>query len=461
MKTRLLTIGLACISAGLVACGGGGGTNGGPTPPTTAPSTSPTASPSPTPNPYGCVGQAPFIAAASRHSMAAPHPIASGDNFTYTGQLSETYAQSAPCPQPTSSTSAAITTNVTDTATTAPGGGSASASTASETDAYPTHSSTLSTTAVLQNSSGKLLMYSTDSTDDNGNSIKTAYGAAQEIDDLGAGGNWTNNPSAAITETLADGSSVARTTSSDGSYTDTQTYPNSATATAIVNGVANGKPLDGSGSYTFAGITFAYAAPTGGNITLTITSAGSPSKTRTFPSWFTVPAAGGSLVTDAFADNGNKPLPVTCGVPASIGTSGTQVVETYSVIDPVLGYTETRTTSSYEIAGYGPACVTIDDTLNSYYDYSLDTTKIDYQSQNGQPNSVDTIAETLGMQSAVCGSGSPPCTQLRRSDAGPVSPVRVAARIASIEHHRAVERAQRLRLLRALALHFVHLGAVR
>lgn len=461
MKSRFLAIGLAVISAALVACGGGGGGGGNTTPPTTPPTTTPTATPSPTPNPYGCVGQAPFTAVVSRHSLAAPHPIASGDVFTYTGQLGETYAQSAPCPQPTSTTSAAISSNVTDTATTAPGGGSASASTVSETDAYPTHSTTLSTTSVVQNSGVKLLLYSTNSNDGNGNAVKTSYTSAQEVDDLGAGGNWTNDPSAAITETLADGSSVERSLSSDGSYTDTQTYPNSATATAVVNGAANAKPLDGSGSYTFAGITFAYAAPAGGNITLTITSAGNPSKTRTFPSWFTVPAAGGSLVTDTFTDNGNAAFAATCTVPASIGTSGTQIVETYSVTDPVLGYTETRTTTSYEVAGYGPACVTIADTLNSYYDYSLDTTKIDYQSQNGQPNSVDTIAETLSMQSAVCGSGSPPCAQLRRSDAAPVSPARVAASIASIEHHRAVERAKKLQSLRALASHFVHQGAVR
>lgn len=460
MKTRFLAIGLAVISAALVACGGGGGGGGNPTPPTAAPSTGPTPTPKPTNNPYGCVGQTPFIAAAPVKNLAAPRPIASGDVFTYTGSLSQTYAQSAPCPQPTSTATATISTDVTDTATTAPGGGGATASTASETDAYSTHTGTLSTTSVLQIGASKLLLYSTDSNDGSGNSIRTSYNNAQEIDDLAAGGTWTNDPSATIAETLADGSSVQRTLFSDGSYSDTQTYTNGATATISVNGAANTKTLDGAGSYTFAGITFAYAAPTGGSITLTISSPGSPDKTRTFPSWFTPPAAGGSLVTDTFADNGSKPFDSTCTVPASIGTSGTQVVETYSAVDPILGYTETRTTTSYEVAGYGPACVTIADTLNSYYDYSLDTTKIDYQSQNGQPNSVNTIAETLSMQSAVCGSGSPPCAQLRRSVTQAVS-ARVAARIGAIEHYRAVQRAHQLQSLRALALHFVHQGAVR
>ncbi len=463
MKSRLLSMGLAVVSAALVACGGGGGGGGNP-PPTLPPSAPPTATPSPKPtnNPYGCVGQTPFTNSAARRSMAAPRPIAAGDQFTYSGSLQQTYSASAPCPQPTATTSATITMKVTDAATTAPnGGGSATDSTSVETDAFPTQSTTTTTSDVLQIAGSKLLLYSTSSNDGTGNSIQTSYGSAQEIDDLGSSSPpWTFNPAATISESLSDGTAIARTLASDGSYTDTETYADGSTATIAVNGAANGKPLDGSGVYSFVGDTFSYAAPAAGTITLTITSPGAANKTRTFPAWFTVPSSGG-YVTDSFTDAGSAPFDASCSVSPTIGTSGDRVVETYSVLDPVLGYTETRTTTSYDVAGYGPACVTIADTLKSYYDYSGDTTRIDYQSTNGQPNSLSTIAETLSMQSATC-TGGPPCAQVRRTQTEqPVSPVAVAARIAAIDHYRALQRARRAEALRAFALHFVHQGAVR
>lgn len=456
MRTRLLAIGLAVLSVAVVACGGGGG---GGTPPVTAPSVSPTQTPTPaptaTPTSNGCVGVAPF--AASRHAMAAPRPIASGDQFSYTGSLQETYVQSAPCPLPTATTNATISVGVSDSATTAPNSQPGTAATVSETDVYPTHTSTSSTTQVLQNSGTALLLYSTNANDGNGDSIQTTYTNAQEIDDLGAGGPWTNGPAATVQETMADGTSIARTIASDGSYTDTETYPTGSPATITVNGASNSTALNGSGVYAFAGATFSYAAPTGGNITLTITN-GTSSKTRTFPAWFTVPASG-SYITDTFADNGVKPFDANCSVPATISTSGgTQIVETYSVLDPVLGYTETRTTTSYDVSGYGPACVAISDTLSSYYDYSDDTQRIDWQSQNGQPNSVNTITETLNMQSASCGSGSPPCAQARKRAAQPISRTAVLARIAQIQTVRALERAQRLNALHAFAIRYLHLG---
>lgn len=464
MKTRLLAIGLAAISAALVACGGGGGT-GGPTPPTSPPSTptptaKPTATPTP-PTPFGCVGATPLVATAARSSMSAPRPIASGDTFAYTGNLHQTYTQSAPCPQPTATSDATISSGVNDAATTAPDGNPGTTSTVTETDAFSTHTATTTTAQTLEISGGKLLLYSTNSNDGTGNSIQTNYATAQELDDLGAAGSWTNDPAATIAETLSDGTRISRTLKSDGSYTDVQTYADGSTATIDVNGSATGKPFDGSGTYTFAGASFSYAAPAGGNIVLTIDS-GSSSKSRTFPAWFTKPASG-TYVTDTFTDNGSKPIDPNCSIASSIGaTSGDQIVETYSVLDPVLGYTETRTTISYGVSGYGPVCVTIADTLNSYYDYADDTTRIDYQSTNGQPNSVNTIAETLSMQSAACGSGSPPCAQVRRAaDAKHVFAATVAGRIASIEHYRAMQRAQRIEALQRFALRIRHQGAVR
>lgn len=463
MKTRLFAMGLAVLSAALVACGGGGG---GYTPPSSTPTPVPTATATPTATPasFGCVGQAPFTA-SSRRIASVPHPTATGDAFTYTGTLNKTYWQSAPCPEPTSATSATVGITVTNTVSSNTAFGQTDAQSV-ETDTFPTQTVKTTTDQVVQvtgNAPKQLYqMFNTTTTDTNGNLIQTLYTNPQTLDNVPeiAGSTWSNSPQASLSETLADGSMISRTIASDGSYIDTQTYPGGISANISVNGAATAKPLDGSGSYSFAGATFSYAAPVNGSITLTIS--GSGTKTRTFPQWFTVPA-GGSYITDTFADNGSQTIPASCGA-SSVAPSGEQIVETYAVLDPVLGYTDKRITTSYVVDGYGAACVVINDTMNSYYDYADDTTRIDYQSQNGQPNSVDTISETLGMQTAKCASGGTgPCSALRRPQSvHGVSALAVAMRISAIEHERSVQRATKLQRLHAFAMQFVgHHGGFR
>jgi hypothetical protein len=351
-----------------------------------------------------------------------------------------------------------------------------------ETDAFPTNTTTTNTASVVEIENGVLDLYSTASDDGTGNTITTSYNTKQEIDDLGTavfGSAWSNDPAAGVSEKLSDGTAISRTIASDGSYADTETAPNGVKTIAYVNGSARGTTLDGGGTYDFSAgsqcsgageVSFAYAAPSGGNITLTISDwalnsnnvCTESSKTRTFPQWFTVPASGSSYITDTFVDQGAAGIPTSCSVPASIATSAnSKVVETYNVLDPVLGYTESRTTTTYDVSGFGPACVTISDTLSDYYDYSDNTTRIDYQSTNGQPNSVNTITETLGMQSATC-TGGTPCAQVRRAESQQaVSPAIVVARVGAIEQYRAVQRAQRVEALHRFALRFARGGAVR
>jgi hypothetical protein len=376
--------------------------------------------------------------------------------------------------------------SVSDSSTASPDFGSATQSTSTETDAYPTNTTTTNTSSVLEiepypGTASTLVLFSTSSNDGTGNSIATSYANKQEIDDLGtaAGVPWSNNPTANVTETT-DAMSSYRQIASDGSYNETDSAPNGGQATISIDGAEGGTTLDGGGTYHLnvgaqcnGEVIFLYGPPTAGSITLTITdwapnSKGictKGSKTRTFPAWFTVPSGAGSgYVTDNFVDNGAVNLPQACnGVKPAVTTANNQVVETYNVLDPVLGYTETRTTTSYDVSGYGPVCVSISDTLSDYYDYSDNTTRIDYQSQNGQPNSVNTITETLTMNGTTCGSGgSGPCAQVRRADSvQAVSPAVVAARVAAIELHRAVQRARGVEALRRFALHFARGGAAR
>jgi hypothetical protein len=306
-----------------------------------------------------------------------------------------------------------------------------------ETDNYPTVSTTTTTDAALSQTSSALLLHQLASSDSANDSLVTTYVNPQVMDELPEasqswGGNATNNPAATMTETLSDGTSASRTITADGSYTDTETFPGGSTALITVNGAINSHALDGSGTYTVGGNTFAYSPPSGGTITLTIT--GGANKSRTYPAWFTVPA---SYITDNFTETLNQTIDPNCGANSAGAQSGNQIVETAVTLDPVLGYQETRTTTSYVVNGFGAVCVKIDDTLNSFYDYQSDTTKIDYQSQNGQPNSVAHDVEYLTMTAPA----QPGYTQIRRQSKG-VSPMLVAARVAAIEHKREIERAQ-------------------
>ena len=593
-----------CMAAALAACGGGGGGGGPVNPPVTTPTPTPTptvtpqgatvtlsgsqqtatipptggfsgtvtvptgsgtinvtdstANPSgvtlqsagapraeatatPTPNPYGCVGTTTYSKTGTHTAVAAPpHPIAGGDTFAYSGSLSSTYAQSAPCPEPTATSNATVAVSVAATPTALPGvSGTVSDLKSTEADAFPTETTTTVTDQYVQNT-GSYVLYEQKSSDTAGNSLDRKYTAPQVLDQLTGTGSWTNaNPAGTLSETLADGTTVARTIAADGSYTESENFPNlqttsrsgilyftvtaetnatingvpgftltvpanitgsvslavlsngtwttlegpvsisgstatfpvsagsftmtagqkvyfaifqtttsttaSGSATISVKGQATGSSIDGSGTYSIAGTTFAYAAPTGpagsGSITLTIGSG----TTRTFPAWFTVPA---SYITDSFVDNGQVNFDPNCSVNGTISTQaggkGNQIVETNSTLDPVLGYQETRVTTSYVVNGYGAVCVKIDDTLNSFYDYQNDTTKIDYQSQNGSPNSVDHIVEYLGMSSPAVAY---PSVRTQSVTQQAVSPLIVAQHVAAIQLHRDEQRAAQIRAL--------------
>ena len=576
------------LSAALVACGGGGGGNGGGgyTPPTSTPTpppgtvvlnaSSPTTTSLPaasgysgtvtfpagtgtvqistsatngtgyvlnskagrrvnttsTPNPFGCVGSTPYAATPRRVNVAYPvHPISPGDAFHYTGSLATTYTESAPCPQPTATSSASITLDVAAQAATQPAGATSDLQ-STENDAFPTLTSTTYSDQYVSNSGGNFTEYELKQSDPNGNSSDTAFANPQILDKT-PGASWSNNPAATITETLSDGTRDTRTVASDGSYTDTETFPNGGTATISVNGAATNSALNGGGTYSVAGANFAYGPPSGssgtqtmrnglfyitlyaqtavsangspalsinvpssvtGNvylaalqpdgtwqtiagpvtvsngvaaftsspgqfiirngfsetvalfqsvtqpantIVLTIND-GSSSKDRIFPQWFTPPGAGGSLISDTFVNNGSKTVDPNCHVGNGVAT-GNQVVEAHTQIDPVLGYTETRVTTTYNASGYGAVCVAIADTLDSYINYQDTTTLIDYQTQNGNPNSVDTLTEYLGMQSPSTG-------QMARTQS--VSPLAVARAVEAIQFQRDVQRAQKVRALR-------------
>lgn len=452
MKTRLFAMGAAfCTAAALAACGGGGGGGGGPVTPVTTPTpiVTPTPTAVPTLNPYGCVGSQPY-AIARKPEIA--HPIAAGDSFSYTGTIAQTYTESAPCPQPTSTTNATVGVSTSALATTMPNsGGSGSDLRSTETDTYLTSTQTTTTDESVQNTSSAYLLYATKTSDANGNSIDTVYTTPHELDQLPEtsaswglpGSSYVNNPAGSIHETFADGSSAVRTIASDGSYIDTQTFPNSQTWTLTINGAINSQPADGSGTYVGpVGATYSYAAPSGGTITLNINSG---QDIRTFPVWFSAPVT--PYISDSFVDSGSASIDPSCS--NAISSTGNKIIETQNTLDPVVGYKETRTITSYNVNGYGAVCVKIDDTLNTYYDYNSDTTAHSYQSKNGQPDSVNEIVEVLNMTAPLTPYPSIRTASAARETQG-VSAAAVAQRLAAIDLQREV---QRMQILHAFVQH--------
>ena len=450
------------VAAALAACGGGGGGNGGGGGGGVIPTPTPTLTPTPAPtlNPFGCVGSTPY-AIARRPDVA--HPIAPGDSFAYTGTINDTRTQSAPCAQPTTTATASATVSVAASATTMPDSSAGSDLKSTEADAFATSTQTTITDQSVKNTASQFLLYAVKNSDNNGNSTNMVYTVPQLLDrNPEAAGSWGasgssyfNNPAGTFTETLADGTTVSRTIASDGSYVDSETFPGGAgTVTITVNGAVNSQSLNGAGVYAnLAGANFSYAAPSSGTITLTITQ-GASSKTRTFPAWFS-PVT--SYISDSFVDGGSSAIDANCTPNAAAGATGEKVTETHSVLDPVLGYQDTRVTTSYNVSGFGAVCVKIDDTLNSFYDYTNDTTKIDYQSQNGLPNSVDHFVQYLSMTSTT----SYPAVRTATAQTQGVSPLSVASHISALELRREVQRAQKIRAMHDLLLRNAAQGGAR
>jgi hypothetical protein len=390
----------------------------------------PTPAPTNQPVSFGCTNQ-PFDA-GRRTLSTGPRPLATGDTSSYGGAnstLTQTIARGQPCPEPTATAVASVSDAVTVAATTAPSGAAAWDAQSIESDAFATNTVTTTTDSIVNEDATHEFTYGNTITDENGDTIQTRYNSPQTVDELpeGSGHSWSINPAGTVNETLTDNTSIARTYAADGSYQETDQL---AGATTTIN-----ERADGSGSYTIGSLgTLTVSAPSAGTITLAI-GAGS----ITIPAWFTTPV---TVYGDTFADNGPQSSPSWCQ-PAVTATNPDQIVETLAITDPVLGYTENRTTTYYDSQTYGTVCMQILDTLNEYYDYLQDTPISPgvFVSGNASPLQTNTISEFYVMNS------TPTINAIaRRSGAGGVSAL-ARSKAGAIDSIRAMQRMQRMRNL--------------
>lgn len=386
----------------------------------------------------GCVGvniARPSAGAANARNAVGAYPINQGNVYTYAGALTQAISRTQPCPQPTATANAAVAIGVTFP--------NATQEQSVETDAYATNATTVTTLANVALSAGKYLETSETANDLNGNTVKTTYaGSGLQFGQLPEGsGGWTNAPPSSVNQALADGTKILRVYAAAGTYTETLTLPGGSGTNVIT------VSADGSGSYATGVGNVTVAAPTGGNITLSVF--GAP---LTIPSWLPAPL---KLYSDVTQDLGSvASLPGVC----TFRGTGTpeHIRRTIQIVDPVVGYIETETFDTYDLVNYvgssgpvtlGPVCSTIADTLDEYYDYSLTTPYAFYFSTNAQPVLTNTIREQLSLQSA------PLTVNLAGRGASQAFAAQIVARQAGIRFERAMERAAQVRAMMRASAH--------
>jgi hypothetical protein len=407
----------------------------------------------PVPNINGCVGaqgESTTRRASANAQAVGIQPIGSGTSYSYAGTLLETIARSSPCPIPTTTSSATV--SVTASMTSAPTAGQMYEND-SETDAYLTESTTTNTQALVEastyNGASSFSELNETTTDEVGDSIVTTYTTPLVYaiaSPLPYSGTITNAPPGSVNATLADGSTQDRTYNSDGSYSETDTIAGiTGSNQIVVNSNDSGSYTIQTPNFGFKSIVFAFSAPSGGNITLTPTLNGTVQAPLTYPQWFT---PGTALYSDATKGEASAALPPPCA-PTGGPSSADGFVRTISILDPALGYTDTRTIASYVAPDYtgstavGPVCVVISDTEDIYYDYFLDTPFSLFVSPSGTPIQTDTISEAYWFSSAPTVDD-----RARASAENPQSisglAASIAAHAAGIEFTRAMQREQRI-----------------
>ena len=407
-------VGFASASVAAGCSGGGGSTGSGGTPSTPGPSP---------------------VAVDSR-------PLANGDTFSYAGTTTKSFVYSGVAPQPQSTTAYTVAQSLSVSGpTTYAGASNVFDVKDAETDTSPLQQLGLTTDtfyALLPSgSTTDLVTYGYTSSDSNGESLAVTIPSVGSgnglVDELPEAKNqsWTNGPAQTTNETSPGGESSTRVVNADGSYTDTTTfgtgsiYPTANPALPPASQAVITQNPDGTGSYIF------YEAPGDGSaqqnyleidvatpepaasgqpalIPITSTIAGSTPDEVDVPLWYPQPLA---LYTETDNDAGATTIPAACAVPASFGKSANAVVQTISQYDTIVGTQETLSQTNYIVPTYGLACVSLNDKLQFYYDYSGQSglaagPTVNVTATATLPIEIETISTTLGLTSSNAATAS-------------------------------------------------------
>ena len=360
-------------------------------------------------------------------TVSSQRPSNVGDSFTFTGKLTTTtqLVNSNPTQPQTDTATIALTTTTSPSAppivVATPGPVTATTTNTAETDTYPletvsTNTATLygyvtGSTGVPANVvPGSFLQISTQATDSNGVQYATQF------DPSGPSGNGIldvlpektgafgpNNAVLQYDETDQAKFARHRVVGATGSYVETGTDAFHDVQTITVNS-------DLSASYDarqYSGFRFTMTAPTGSPAKITFrvfNSAGTNIQSFSLTPWF--PAGVTQPSTETDVDNGPTTYPGSCNVPAKYGTSGNQIVQTITRVDPALGNSEVMTTTTYVAPRVGPVCIQLADTVKTFYDYTLQNGFIVLVGSGTTNIQLTTLNETLTLQSASVEGGT-------------------------------------------------------
>lgn len=356
-------------------------------------------------------------------SVGSTNPSTAGDTTSFVGTISQTIVRPFPAPvasqAPTQSTTDVSIATTTSTGASFGGltGLTDFKSVERDTSRSPVVTTTITTDAfertLASGATISVLTPGSTALDSNGNTFQTTFGAGNGILDILpeiGGSSFTNTAALVYTENDSDSTTIARTVNADGSYTESDVFPDGSNQTIAVNAdlSASFGSLRGSGASIAVSAPTTAPSPPGAVITYTASLPPAPMSTstptvlfsRTFKDWYPTTTLATDTTTTAVA----QPIPAACNVSGSVGTSATVLAETMTRLDPALGTYETRTTSSFLAPFVGLACIQISDKLDDYYDYSGQLSGIVALSTS--PIQTTTTTETVGLKTATI-AGAP------------------------------------------------------
>lgn len=358
-------------------------------------------------NPHG---SAPFTVTSQR-------PGNVGDSFTFSGMLSSTTQQTnsniTTAPQTDTAQVAITATSTAAQAVTAPVVGTGVLIHSNETDTYPLQTIKTGTDNVygyvpISAGHDNYIIGQSTATDSNGAQYQTSYDVAHgngilDVLPETAGAFGPNTAALTYNETDPANFSRSRTVNADGSYVENGRDPFGDVQTITVNS-------DLSGSYDarqYSGYRFTMSAPTGSPARIIyriFNASGTQLAAYNLPSW--IPSSMTQPSTETDVTSVHQTFPGACSVPAKYGTSGNQIVQTINRADPALGNLETQTTTTYTAGTAGPVCILMSDSIQTFYDYTLQNGFVVYVSGNAKPVQLTSLSETLTLQSAKTSGGT-------------------------------------------------------
>jgi hypothetical protein len=428
MHNRALVLAVFSCSCLLSACSGGGSS---PPPsrivatatPSAAASTAPSASPSPTHAPTATPTATPT---PTPTPVPATYPYTAGSTFVYGGTLAQSFqsfpevvAPGSPSPEPIATTLVDVSQTVTVKSNqTFDGTPNLTDLHLAETDAQASGlESTTSTTDTYEavpgaGATAQLLDYGSNYADESGDTVSTLLTQPTVVDELPelAGAQWTNGPAATIDEALAGNATgsaitVVRTVNPDGTYSEKTTYPPNYSGIGVTGVGAIQENADGSGTFVIASngstLTLTYSPPEpqpSGSPLITVNeyngtdTTAAPTQTFQIPSWYGPAPA---LYAESDRDLGVVSVPHACGLGSPLPASATEISQSISRTDTILGYLETETTNAYVAPGYGVVCTTFSDKQTAIYDFNGDEP---FVFTGAPPLEITTSSETLALQ---------------------------------------------------------------